>query len=759
VKVSIFLLIFTSFLLNHLNPDQIQPIMRPFIFILLWVLPMYAQAQELPDTLNDHLRLNEVIVAATRWNQNSSDIPLKVINITDEEISIRNPQTMADLLNISGNVFIQKSQQGGGSPMIRGFATNRLLYSVDGIRMNTAIFRAGNIQNVISLDPFALESTQVLFGPGSVIYGSDAIGGVMSFQTLAPIYSTSLQPAAKGRAITRYSSANNEQTGHFDIQCGWKKWSYVSSFSSFDYGDLLMGSYGPDEYLQKFYVERFNNSDQVISNENPRLQRPTGYTQINLMQKLAFKPSENWEIQYGFHYSETSEYSRYDRLIRYRDGFPRYGEWNYGPQKWMMNNLFINHKGNNKAYDEASFKVALQNFEESRISRNIYEPDREIRREKVNAYSANLDFTKKIGPKNQFFYGIEAVSDGVTSIGVNENIDSDTSMAGPSRYPQAVWNSFGAYLTDQYKINEYFLISAGLRYSQYLINADFDSTFYPFPFKTANINNGGLTGSMGMVYRPEESWVISANVATAFRSPNVDDLGKVFDSEPGSVTVPNPDLEAEYAYNFDLGVTKVLWGIVKIDVAVYYTFLRNALVRRNFIINGMDSIIYDGTLSQVQAVQNAASAFVYGAQAGLEIKLPSGFGITSDFNFQKGKEELDDASTSPSRHAAPNFGTTVVSYKKDRMNLQFYAVYSGGKSFEDLPEEEKGKTEIYAIDVDGNPYSPAWYTLNLKALYQITKNFSISAGVENLTDQRYRPYSSGICAPGRNFVISLRADF
>src|SRR5690606_22275722 len=96
------------------------------------------------------------------------------------------PQTAADMLAGSGEVFVQKSQLGGGSPMIRGFATNRLLYAVDGVRMNTAIFRAGNLQNVINLDPFATESVEVIFGPGSVMYGRDAIGGVMSFQTLMP---------------------------------------------------------------------------------------------------------------------------------------------------------------------------------------------------------------------------------------------------------------------------------------------------------------------------------------------------------------------------------------------------------------------------------------------------------------------------------------------------------------------------------------------------------------------------------------------
>src|SRR5690606_22392978 len=252
--------------------------------------------------------------------------------------------TAADLLSLSGKVYIQKSQQGGGSPMIRGFSTNRLLYTVDGVRMNTAIFRGGNLQNVINLDPFATESTEVLFGPGTVIYGSDAIGGVMSFTTIKPQLSLSDKTLVSGKAVTRYSSANNEKTGHFDVNVGWKKWALVTSISSWDYDHLRQGSHGPDDYIKPVYVQRQDSTDVIINQDDPLLQIPSAYSQINMMQKVRFKPNELWDLEYGFHFSETSPYGRYDRNTRYRNGTLRYAEWSYGPQKWMMNNLSVNHK-------------------------------------------------------------------------------------------------------------------------------------------------------------------------------------------------------------------------------------------------------------------------------------------------------------------------------------------------------------------------------------------------------------------------------
>jgi hemoglobin/transferrin/lactoferrin receptor protein len=377
----------------------------------------------------------------------------------------------------------------------------------------------------------------------------------------------------------------------------------------------------------------------------------------------------------------------------------------------------------------------------------------------VEAYSANLDFMKAAGKNNTLFYGIEYVNNDVTSTGTDEDVAAGTSVPGPSRYPQATWQSAAAYVSDQYRFSDQVLLQAGLRYNQFKLDARFDTTFYPFPFTTANLNNGSLTGSIGGVYRPSASWVISANLATAFRSPNVDDMGKVFDSEPGSVVVPNPDLEAEYAYSADLGVAKVFGDVAKIDLTGYYTSLENAMVRRDFTLNGEEYIIYDGVLSRVQAIQNAAVANVYGIQAGIEVKLPLGFSFSSDFNFQEGEEELDDGSTSPSRHAAPWFGVTRLAYKAQKLSLQLYALYQGTFEHEDLAEEEKAKYEIYAHDAEGNTYAPGWYTLNFKALYRLSDRWRVGAGVENLTDQRYRPYSSGISGPGRNFVLSLGLDF
>ncbi len=707
------------------------------------------------------ITLGSVVIAASRFGQSSREVPSRISSISSERAALLNPQTAADLLETSGEVFVQKSQQGGGSPMIRGFSTNRLLYTIDGIRMNTAIFRGGNVHNVISLDPFAVESTEVFFGPGSVIYGSDAIGGVMSFQTLTPILSHSDEVLIRGNAVTRYATANSETTTHIDVNLGWERWAMLTSISSSDFSDLRMGKHGHDDYLRSFYVHRVDSIDQVFENRDPLLQRYTGYSQMNIMQKFRYMPNNNWNLQYAFHYSETSDIPRYDRHIETMpDGSPRTAVWHYGPQKWTMNYLSIMHHAPNLFYDEMFVRMGLQNFEESRVDRRFNHHRLRTQKEKVEAYSVNIDF-RKTGNRHNFFYGLEGVRNDVVSRATAENIDTGALINVPDRYPDASWQTYAGYLSYQYRFSEKGLLQLGGRYTNYSINADFrrHEKFYPFEYQEVDVNNNAMTASVGFIFTPDELTTVSLNASSGFRAPNVDDIGKMFDFQAGDVIVPNPDLKAETAYNAEINISKVFGSILKLDLAGYYTLLEDAMVRRSFSLNGQDSIVYNDELSKVYAIQNAAEAHVMGAHASIDIKLPLGLGFYSRLNYQVGEEEMEDGTISPSRHAAPFFATTGISYEKDNFNMTLYSVYNATIEHENLNFEERQKAVLYAKDEQGNPYAPSWYTLNFKVLYNITEHFSLSAGLENITDQRYRVYSSGLTAPGRNMIVSFRASF
>ena len=706
----------------------------------------------------DSSALEEVVLSVSKFKQKKGEIPQKITSITSEDIMFSNPQTSADLLESSGNVYIQKSQLGGGSPIIRGFSTNRLLIAVDGIRFNTAIFRGGNVQSVISIDPFTVDHTEVILGPGSVVYGSDAIGGVMNFYTKKAKFSFKEGISFSGNTIARYATASEEKTGHIDFNVGLKEWAFLTSVSYTDFGDLKMGKYGPDDYLRPEYAGTINGEDVMVTNDDPRLQVPTAYDQINAMQKIRYMPSNNWDFNLGLFYTTTSDYPRYDRLIRERNGQLRSAVWNYTPQEWINGNLMITNKGTS-FYDKSILTLSYQNFKEGRKDRNFGNDVLYETKEKVGAYTSALDFIKKFG-KSKLFYGLEYVYNKVNSNGKQTNINNGDTVLTASRYPEgSTWQSMAAYFSLQSKLAENLSFQAGLRYNHILLFANFDTLFYDFPFTRAAINTGALTGSAGINWQASDILNWRVNFSTAFRAPNIDDVGKIFDSEPGSVVVPNPDLKPEYAYTGELGAILNFENVVRIDITGYITFLEDALVRRDFSINGQTQIMYQGELSTIQAIQNGGKAEIYGFEAGVEINFTKNLQFTSQYNYTGGYQLEEDGSRVAVRHVAPQFGNAHLIWEYKKLKLDAYANYNGQFDYKDLAPEEQNKAYLYALDENGNPYSPSWYTLNFGAQYKINKTFQINTSLENISNQRYRTYSSGITAAGINFIAAVSYHF
>lgn len=724
---------------------------------------MCAQNTKLPaaDTSGKQINMEEIVVSVNKWEQKLNEVPNKITKITRAEIIRNNPQTAADLLGQTGTVFIQKSQLGGGSPMIRGFASNRILLVVDGVRMNNAIYRSGNLQNVISIDALSTQTAEVIFGPGSLIYGSDALGGVIDFHTLDPRFSKEKKSLVSGNMVARYSSANNENTFHADINWGLKKWAFLSAVTYSNFDDLKMGKNGgQDSYLREEYVQRINGMDSIFKNPNPRVQRFTGYRQTNFLQKIRFKPTQHLDLQYSFTYAATGGAPRYDRLLQYRNDKLRYAEWSYGPMLWRMHNVQVLHSKKTIFYDGVRLTAAYQNYDESRIERTREAVNRLRQAEKVKAVSINIDATKKIG-LGELFYGAEYVYNKVGSVGSTTNINDYTIAATVSRYPNgSTWSTSGIYINYKKNIRQKITFNTGLRYSYNTLKAAFDTSFIKFPYQKAQIKDGAFTGNMGLVYRPEETWQLNANISSGYRMPNVDDVGKLFESVPGRLTVPNPGLKPEYAWNFEIGAVKKIINKFRLELSAFHSILNKAIVSRPFTFNGQDSIVFGGIKSSIEALQNVAKATIWGFQASAEYNITTQFSVQTHANFITGKEK-DDAQSErlPFRYAPPFYGSTLLKYRNKKWYAEFTTFYNSKISNTNLAVSEQAKTEIYAKDSNGKPYSPAWHTFNLKATYQVTKKILLTTGWENIGNQRYRSYSSGIVAAGSNLIIGLRGSF
>ena len=715
-----------------------------------------ANSGKIPMFPNQH-SVDEVVVSASKFNEKRKDLAQKVQVISKQELALMNQTSTADVLANSGNVFVQKSQLGGGSPIIRGFETNKVLLVVDGVRMNNAIYRGGHLQNVITMDNGVMDRVEVVFGPGAVVYGSDAIGGVMHFTTKNPTLSTTDKTLIKASAFTRYMSAVNGYAAHADISFGTKRFGSLTSFTYSNYGDLRQGTRRND-FVGSFgsrpwYVERINGVDSMIMNSDTNLQVGSAYTQYDVLQKFTFKQKEGVLHKLNLQLSNSSNIDRYDRLTQTSNGNPKFCEWYYGPQFRLMSAYTLELSNATKMYDAARMTLGYQVIEESRMDRRFKKNFLNHRIENLDILTLNADFTKKKGD-HEFRYGLDAWHNQVKSTAFQKDIVADTIAPLDTRYPDGGSNMMSAavYATHTWEISDKLILNDGLRASYVRLNSNFvDKTFFPFPFDDISQQHLALNGNLGLIYMPNKFWRMSISGSTAFRAPNVDDLSKVFESVQGSVLVPNPNLKAEYAYNGEFGLSRVLSEGLSIQATGYYTLLTNALTVGAGTFNGSDSVVYDGQLSQVMTTTNAGRAYVYGFEAMLSGKLNDHLSMIATVNYTKGRNVTDSI---PLDHIPPVFGKLAMVYTIGKLRTELFMNYSGWKRLEDYNMEGEDNF-AYAT-----PYGmPSWATVNARVNYNFSRQLSLQVACENILDQNYRNYASNISAPGRNFIVTLRGNF
>lgn len=707
-------------------------------------------------------QLDEVIFSANRIKEKKSDVPYTMEVVKQKDIEFANQPTTGEVMQNTGAVFVQKSQMGGSSPVLRGFEASRVLMVVDGVRMNNAIYRAGHLQDIITIDANMLDRAEVIFGPSSTIYGSDALGGVMHFYTKNAEFSQDDKLLVKVNGMGRYATVNKETTGHLDFNLGWKKFASLTNITYTKFDDLMSGSTKLNGYYKgwdrQYYSQRFGDRDSMIANSNDNLQVGTGYDQLDIMQRFNIKTGAHLTHNLNFQMSQSSDVPRYDRLTEMAAGKLRFAEWKYGPQKRMLAAYTLNYDGKTTLTDNIKLILAYQKIEQDRITRRFQNNNRVSQMEDVAVLSANVDAYKNIKEKHELRYGIEVTSNDVQSTANNLNIVTNSVSPAATRYADggSKMSTGAIYLSHAWEVNDNFVITDGLRFTGSKLTSTFnDTTFYKFPFKTVDQKSKAVTGSLGFTWKENDNYKVSFLVNTGFRTPNVDDMTKVFGSAGTILVVPNPEIKPEYATNFELGISKVFEKRYKFDITGFYTVLEDALVQRDFKFNGQDSALFNGVKSKVQAMQNVDRAYIYGFTAGVQFDFNNNISFKSIVNYTYGRYvDARKDTVVPLDHIPPVFGQTSIIYKAKNTDVEFFVRYNGKKSSADYSASGEDNALYSADPVKG--YMPAWFTLNVRAGYNFTKNIRLNVACENLTDNRYRVFASGINAPGRNFIVSLR---
>lgn len=736
--------------------------MNPIRFAVIAVSIMFSQSVfsqiNVPDTITErNINLDEVVVSVNKTEEAKKTIAQQVQTLSLLDVAKYQAQSTADLIANSGNVFVQKSQLGGGSITIRGFEASRTLLVIDGVRMNNLIYRAGHLQNIVTTDNNSLERVEILFGPSSTVYGSDALGGVVHLYTRNPSISTGNQNNIKLNYFSRYGSVNNEFSNHFDFNFGTKKFASLTSFTYSKFGDLRGGTNKNPYYKQSYgerpdYVERTDGKDMLVHNSDPYRQVQSGYSQYDLLQKFLYRQNKHLSHGINIQYSNSTDVPRYDRLTDRTSKGLKYAEWYYGPQARFLAAYDLNLKNPESSFRSIHFGLNYQNVEESRHTRKFGSNDLGHRIERVNVFGANLDFQKLINNHNIRF-GLDGQYNTLKSTANNENISTGISVPLDTRYPDGDNNMLNValYFSHTWKITEQIILVDGIRAGYSSLHSTFiDRSFFNFPFTEANQKTPVYSGNIGIIHNPSDAWKLSLLISTGYRVPNVDDLSKVFESASGIVIVPNADLKPERTVNTELGVTKIFNKKTRWENVFYYTHFDHAIVSDKFTFTGQSTILYDGSVSQVYANQNKKEAFLYGFSSNLKSQLSRDFLFTFNLSYTYGRIKNGGANL-PLDHIPPLLSRASLTYAHKKFSSDFFVNYNGWKRLKNyyLNGEDN---EQYATDRG----MPAWFTLNLRGSYELNQYFSVQVGMDNMLDTQYRTFSSGVNAPGRNIFACVR---
>ena len=431
--------------------------------------------------------------------------------------------------------------------------------------------------------------------------------------------------------------------------------------------------------------------------------------------------------------------------------------------------------------DKGTFTLAYQNIKESRIQRKLASLERSYRNENVDVFSFNGDFMFPL-TKNEtraFTYGFEFLYNDVNSsaygktleVSGNDIIGFSDNFLVQTRYPDggSSYVSSAMYLGYREDLNAKSTINTGVRFTRTNLKASWiDQSTIILPETNIKLDNSAITATLGYVYKPNKSIQLNTVISSGFRSPNIDDVGRVREKS-GNITIPNIHLKPEFAYNAEIGIQKYFNDRkFRFGFNTYYTLLEHYIIRDDFSMYGNSShdglLLYDDEMGNIVANQNRGNAFIHGYTASYQGKLSEYLTTSGFITYTKGRTY---DSKEPLSSIPPLFGQFDVNFMNQKFQIGTSLRFNSKKDIVDFnftehidnhdltPIINENATE----DIDKYFGSPSWVTLGFNSSYSFNKNWRLQGMISNIFDQHYREFASGISAPGRNFSFSLITVF
>lgn len=724
--------------------------------------------------------LEEVILSVARNPTSRKQIAEKVAVISKQEIELQRPSTGAELVSLSPGIRIQESQGGGGSPVIRGFEANRILLVVDGVRMNNAIYRSGHLQNAITINPNIIERVEIVYGSSSVGYGSDALGGVIHYYTKSPRLNSDQKITTS--LTSDFSSAKNSFINSLTSELSFKKLAALINVSYSDFGDIKIGknrSHGYENWgLTPFYSanNRTEYSPSQLINPDPNIQKNTGYNQVDVFQKWLYQIDTKNQLVLNLQYSNSSDIFRYDMLVQEKNGGLRFAEWYYGPQKRLLLAPQLKIFPDKRFMRSGVITTAYQKIEESRIDRSFNSLTRNTYLEKVNLWSINADFEFEIENNHSFSYGLEATNNDVRSYAYQNNLilNQNTivgltpSLPIPTRYPSrgSGYLSFAGFVNWVWSLNEQLTLNLGARITTTSLEARWKE-YYNINALLSNVrlDAEALTSTLAITYRPTNKTQWNVILSDGFRNPNIDDVGKIRENK-GVLIVPNPNLFPEYAYNFEFGLTRYLKEPKNYFDFRGFTTLISRHIGRDFYTIFADkttpdlsTILYNGAEVTTMSNDNMGNRFLVGGSAEGKLEFLQALQLQGSLTYIRA---LKNEKYGPLPSISPLFGSLLFHYSKNQWFSQLRFQFSGSKNPSQYSyggEDGLEETPVISKELEQYAGTPAWNTFSWMLQYNWNEQIRFRFALDNIFDQHYRTFASGISAPGRNLSLGVHLQF
>ncbi len=656
------------------------------------------------------LEMRRVTVTADRRTQ-AEFRTQKAVTVTDEEeISRRPAGSTADALRETPGVLVQKTTAGHGAPIIRGLIGKDILLLYNGVRLNKPTFRFGGNQYLNTVDAEALSRIEVVRGPGSVLYGSDAIGGMVNLITSPPAF-TDGSVAWRPLLRTRYTSADQGRSLHLGIERAGPRIGAKLGVTARTLGNLNPGG--------------------TIS-----VQDPTGYDEISGHAIVAFRLSSERTLRIDLLHISQSDVPRYDQ---YANG--RFEQYLYDPQDRFLGMASYVDQQPLPILQTLEWNFSWQREHEGRKLQRTGSTTRQINDDEITTFGTFIQATTLLGGRHVIRWGMEFYADRVRSS--RTIVETDTTYETRGSYPDdSTYRSVGLFLSDDIGLGSRTDLALGVRGSRMWVHSPVGA---PFGFYEDTFGN--VTGNIGVSHRMRDWLNLVASVSRGFRAPNFNDT-VVLQASNFGVDAPSPGLQPEISTNYEIGA-KMEWDSSDVEAFLYYTRLEDLIDRRPGEYLGLSWLDEDGDGSQdpdeplINQRRNVGRAHITGIELQGRLTLSSHLLLRGNAFYTFGSSYT---AGEPMSRIPPVMGLVGVRWRTNGTSLEAFVRAAGEQTRLSQRDIDDSR-----IDAGG---TPGWSDWNLRGSHDFGP-VRIDLTFGNIFDHAYKEHGSGVFNPGRHVVIAL----